>query len=253
MRKGIDGLATKSKNRNIEISKYNLPDRQGSLFDDDPDFSEPEHTEEQSQQTISYTVVRKVTSKKGNDSLHDGIEVEAIHHYPENTICDCCQEQMIEIGSTIVREEATFIPAKMMKVQHVEHAYECVGCKVDSSQPAQIKRGKAPHQRFSVAWQVLAYLPNLSMINLYNTYLFDLSLKVFFSGLKRHHYPEKILWLKQLNYTLNRTNGLKAFLNNGRIEIDNNPSENAIRPNVIGRKNWLFSVSEVVQKRMPSV
>lgn len=26
MRKGIDGLATKSKNRNIEISKYNLPD-----------------------------------------------------------------------------------------------------------------------------------------------------------------------------------------------------------------------------------
>ncbi|MBM7648431.1 hypothetical protein JOC78_001373 [Bacillus ectoiniformans] len=38
--------------------------------------------------------------------------------------------------------------------------------------------------------------------------------------------------------------GLKAFLNDGRIEIDNNPAENAIRPNVIGRKNWLFSVSE---------
>ncbi|AJK86566.1 hypothetical protein PI85_13920 [Lysinibacillus sp. A1] len=26
--------------------------------------------------------------------------------------------------------------------------------------------------------------------------------------------------------------------------MDNNPAENAIRPNVIGRKNWLFSVSE---------
>jgi len=36
----------------------------------------------------------------------------------------------------------------------------------------------------------------------------------------------------------------KAFLNDGRIEINNNPAENAIRPNVIGRKNWLFSVSE---------
>ncbi|WP_412677748.1 IS66 family transposase [Brevibacillus agri] len=24
------------------------------------------------------------------------------------------------------------------------------------------------------------------------------------------------------------------------IEIDNNPAENAIRPHVIGRKNWLF-------------
>ena len=34
----------------------------------------------------------------------------------------------------------------------------------------------------------------------------------------------------------------------GRIEIDNNPAENAIRPNVIGRKNWLFSVSEAGAK-----
>ncbi|WHT48263.1 IS66 family transposase [Sporosarcina thermotolerans] len=46
------------------------------------------------------------------------------------------------------------------------------------------------------------------------------------------------------DYTLNRGEGLKAFLNDGRIEIDNNPAENAIRPNVIGRRNWLFSVSE---------
>ncbi|GAE92943.1 mobile element protein [Gracilibacillus boraciitolerans JCM 21714] len=127
-----------------EKSKYNVPDGQGSLFDDDPAFSEPEHTEEQSQQTITYTVDRKVKSKKRNDSLHDGIEVEAIHHHPENIICDCCEGEMIEIGSKIVREEAKFIPAKMMKVQHIEHAYECKGCKVDSAQPAQIKRGKAP-------------------------------------------------------------------------------------------------------------
>ncbi|GAE92942.1 mobile element protein [Gracilibacillus boraciitolerans JCM 21714] len=30
--------------------------------------------------------------------------------------------------------------------------------------------------------------------------------------------------------------------------MDNNPAENAIRPNVIGRKNWLFSVSEAGAK-----
>ena len=47
-----------------EKSKYNAPDGQGSLFDDDPSFSESEHTEEQSQQTISYTVVRKFKRKK---------------------------------------------------------------------------------------------------------------------------------------------------------------------------------------------
>ena len=49
---------------------------------------------------------------------------------------------------------------------------------------------------------------------------------------------------KAAEYTLNRADGLKAFLYDGRVEIDNNPAENAIRPNVIGRKNWLFSVSE---------
>ncbi|WP_309244864.1 transposase [Bacillus sp. WMMC1349] len=117
-----------------------------------------EHTEEQSQQKISYTVVRKVR-KKRNDSLHDGIEVEAIHHLLENTICDCCQGQMIEIGSTIVREEAEFIPAKMKKIQHVEHAYECKNCKTESFQKTQIKRGKAPHppiQRSMASPSVLA-------------------------------------------------------------------------------------------------
>lgn len=53
---------------------------------------------------------------------------------------------------------------------------------------------------------------------------------------------------KAAEYTLNGVNGLKAFLNDGRIEIDNNLAENAIRPNVIGRKNWLFSVSEAGAK-----
>ncbi|MGZ4159464.1 MAG: IS66 family transposase, partial [Neobacillus sp.] len=127
-----------------EKSKYNTPDGQASLFDDDPSFSESEHTEEQSQQTISYTVVRTIQKKKRNDSLRDDIVVEAIHYYPENTLCDCCQGQMIEIGSTTVREEAEFIPAKMKKVQHIEHAYECKNCKGDAFQKAQIKRGKAP-------------------------------------------------------------------------------------------------------------
>ncbi|WP_256241560.1 hypothetical protein [Bacillus sp. V3B] len=43
-----------------EKAKYNAPDGQVSLFEDDPSFTDSEHTEEQSQQTISYTVVRKI-------------------------------------------------------------------------------------------------------------------------------------------------------------------------------------------------
>ncbi|XAU98433.1 transposase [Caldifermentibacillus hisashii] len=52
-----------------EKSKYNTLDGQISLFDDDPSFNDSEHTEEQSQQTISYTVVRKVQNKKRNDFI----------------------------------------------------------------------------------------------------------------------------------------------------------------------------------------
>jgi transposase len=160
-----------------EKSKYNAPDGQASLFEDDRSFNDSEHTEEQSQQTITFTVVRKIQKKKRNDSLREGVDIEEIHHHPENTICDCCQNQMTEIGRIIAREEATFIPAKMVKVQHIEHAYECKKCKRDSSQPAQIKRGKAPQpaiQRSIASPSVLAkviydkfaqYLPLYRQVN----------------------------------------------------------------------------------------
>ncbi|BAQ09971.1 transposase IS66 [Bacillus sp. OxB-1] len=405
-----------------EKSKYNAPDGQGSLFEDDSSFPDSEHTEEQSQQTISYTVVRKAQRKKRNDILREDIETEVIHHHPEHTECACCHRQMTEIGGTIVREEALFIPATMKKVQHMEHAYECIHCKNDVSLPAQIVRGKAPQpaiQRSIAGPSVLAkaiydkfiqYLPlyrqvkeweryglmtndkNLSnwvisvadkwlspiyermkdlltcknVLHVDETYaqvilrsdgksgqskaynwvcrtvpsqgpvmvLFQSSLsrsrevlKNFIQGYKgtiicdgysaygnlegitfshcwahvrrywlkadskngrmgveycdrlyhlerkfrnlppgkrrkarnKHSKPiveEFLQWVEQspfygksalataAEYTLNRAEGLRAFLKDGRLEIDNNPAENAIRPNVIGRKNWLFSVSE---------
>ena len=44
-----------------------------------------------------------------------------------------------------------------------------------------------------------------------------------------------------VKYALNQEQYLRAFLSNGKVEISNNFAENAIRPFVIGRKNWLFS------------
>jgi hypothetical protein len=70
----------------------------------------------------------------------------------------------------------------------------------------------------------------------------------FFEWVETSPFYGKNALAKAAEYTLNRANGLKAFLYDGRIEIDNNPAENAIRPNVIGRKNWLFSVSEAGAK-----
>jgi transposase len=48
---------------------------------------------------------------------------------------------------------------------------------------------------------------------------------------------------KALHYLHNEWDKLIRYLNDGRLEIDNNAAENAIRPFVIGRKNWLFSDS----------
>jgi transposase len=406
-----------------EKSKYQAPDGQCSLFDDDPFFNEPEHTEEQSTDTVTYTVVRKIHKKKRNDSFLEGLEIEEVHHHPENLYCDCCQSPMTEIGSTIVREEAKFIPATMKRVRHIEHAYECRACKKDSNIDSQIKRGKAPqpaiqrsiagptvlakliydkffqylplyrqvkewnrnglltndknlsnwviriaedwlhpiyhrmkeilmkksilhidetyaqilnrsdgksaqsnaynwvfrsvacqgptivmfHSALSRSREVLkdfvekfkgtiicdgysayAGLPNVTFANCwahvrrhwlkadskngkkgveYCNQLYELERK--FKNLspskrrkarKKYSKPiveEFLQWVdespfygksalaKAADYTLKHAEGLKAFLYDGRIAIDNNPAENAIRPNVIGRKNWLFSVSEL--------
>ena len=46
---------------------------------------------------------------------------------------------------------------------------------------------------------------------------------------------------KAIAYACNQKEALNSFLLDGRIEISNNRAENAIRPFVTGRKNWLFS------------
>lgn len=46
---------------------------------------------------------------------------------------------------------------------------------------------------------------------------------------------------KALHYLDGQWERLTRFLNDGVIPLDNNPAENAIRPFVVGRKNWLFS------------
>ena len=55
--------------------------------------------------------------------------------------------------------------------------------------------------------------------------------------------PPRGLLGTAVNYTLDQWDKLERYLEAGRIPIDNNLAENAIRPFVVGRKNWLFSGS----------
>lgn len=53
------------------------------------------------------------------------------------------------------------------------------------------------------------------------------------------HLPKSLLG-QAMDYALGQWPALIVFLNDGRIEIDNNLVENAIRPTAVGKKNWLF-------------
>ena len=53
--------------------------------------------------------------------------------------------------------------------------------------------------------------------------------------------PPKSTLGKAIHYALNEWEKLIKFLNLPHVRIDNNLVENAIRPFVIGRKNWMFS------------
>jgi transposase len=53
--------------------------------------------------------------------------------------------------------------------------------------------------------------------------------------------PPKTAIGKAVHYLQQPVAAAHRFLDDGRIPLDNNPAENAIRPFVVGRKNWLFS------------
>jgi len=53
------------------------------------------------------------------------------------------------------------------------------------------------------------------------------------------HLPQSLLG-NAIDYALGLWEQLGVFLQEGKIEIDNNLVENAIRPTAIGKKNWLF-------------
>lgn len=54
---------------------------------------------------------------------------------------------------------------------------------------------------------------------------------------------------KALSYVLNRWTQLTRYLDDGRLEIDNNAAERALRAVAVGRKNWLFAGADVGGER----
>ena len=58
------------------------------------------------------------------------------------------------------------------------------------------------------------------------------------------HIPPRGGLADAIRYALTRWDALCRFLDDGRIELDNNTVERAIRPVALGRKNHLFAGSD---------
>ena len=54
---------------------------------------------------------------------------------------------------------------------------------------------------------------------------------------------------KALGYSIQRWPELMVYATDGKLDIDNNPVENSIRPVAIGRKNYLFAGSHDAARR----
>ena len=61
--------------------------------------------------------------------------------------------------------------------------------------------------------------------------------------------PRRSRLADAIRYALTRWDGLTRFMHDGRIELDTNPVERAIRPVALGRKNHLFAGSDLGGER----
>ena len=57
---------------------------------------------------------------------------------------------------------------------------------------------------------------------------------------KSRRYLPRSAFGQAIDYALSNWAPLGVYLEDGRLELDNNLVENAIRPTALGKKNWLF-------------
>jgi hypothetical protein len=65
--------------------------------------------------------------------------------------------------------------------------------------------------------------------------------------------PQKHKLAEAMRYALSRWDALGVYIDDGRVEIDNNIAERAMRPIGIGRKNWLFAGSDKGGERIANL
>ena len=135
-------------------------------------------------------------------------------------------EKKIELAGCWAHVRRKFFEAKEQTprtagwiLRHIQHLYRV---------EAELREQKAgPQLRVAVrAWQSRPIVTRIKRA----------LIKLKTSG---RYLPQSLLG-SAMDYALNQWPTLEVFFKDGRVEIDNNLVENAIRPTAIGKKNWLF-------------
>jgi hypothetical protein len=104
-------------------------------------------------------------------------------------------------------------------VRQIQHLYRVEASLREQRAGPRLRAAVRAHQSRPIVWRLERALVKLKT-----------------SG---RYLPQSLLG-QAMDYTLGQWSTLTVYLDDGRVEIDNNLVENAIRPTAIGKKNWLF-------------
>ena len=230
------------------------------------DLPEPEQIEPATVQVEPHE--RK---KPGRKALPPELpRVEVLHDLAEEEKVCACGCALSRIGEE-VSEQLDIVPARIQVLRHVRPKYACRRCEGVEDEGATVRVAPMPPQiipQSIVSPGLLAQVLTAKFVDhlpFYRQERFFARLGVEqltpeaiqvmraekarpileafhqWLGKRASQTPPKGLLGKAISYALNQWDRLLVYLDEPMVTLDNNLAENAIRPFVLGRKNWLFA------------
>lgn len=73
-------------------------------------------------ETITYRRRKQVGRKQ---DILASLSGEQVHYRLDGLTCLDCRHELKEIGSFCARQELLYVPAKVKRIDHIQHPYKC--------------------------------------------------------------------------------------------------------------------------------
>lgn len=226
-----------------------VPEQMVIQFDEAVPVLIAEEQQPSETQTITYTRTKKNTGRKPLPQSLPYIEhVYDLSDEEKQCACGCSLTHIRDE----VSEQLDVVPQMTFRVVHIRKQYACKACE-NTMKCAKKPKPPIPH---SIATPGLiaaiinskfrCHMPLYRQETMFNEAGISLvdELKELLDEATLKILPKSPLG-QAVFYALAHWEALKSYLYDGRLEIDNNLSERAIKPFVIGRKNWLFHGNDI--------